>query len=64
VHRIVFHDAYHYLERRYGLAATGSVTVAPERKPGARRVEEIRAMIRAAGRRLRHDDGAARDRPG
>lgn len=42
---IVFHDAYQYLERRYGLAASGSVTVAPERKPGARRVEEIRARI-------------------
>jgi zinc transport system substrate-binding protein len=45
---IVFHDAYQYLERRYGLAAAGSVTVAPERKPGARRVTEIRAKIAAA----------------
>jgi zinc transport system substrate-binding protein len=42
---IVFHDAYQYLERRYGLASAGSVTVAPERKPGARRVAEIRARI-------------------
>jgi zinc transport system substrate-binding protein len=45
---IVFHDAYQYLERHYGLAASGSITVAPERKPGARRVKEIRARIAAA----------------
>jgi zinc transport system substrate-binding protein len=45
---IVFHDAYQYLERRYGLAAAGSITVAPERKPGARRVAEIRARIAGA----------------
>jgi zinc transport system substrate-binding protein len=46
---LVFHDAYQYLERRYGLAAAGAITVAPERKPGARRVKEIRARIAAAG---------------
>jgi zinc transport system substrate-binding protein len=45
---IVFHDAYQYLELRYGLTAAGSVTVAPERKPGARRIEEIRAKIKDA----------------
>jgi zinc transport system substrate-binding protein len=46
---IVFHDAYQYLERRYGLAAAGSVTVSPEQKPGARRVKEIRERIQKAG---------------
>ncbi|MCP5419872.1 MAG: zinc ABC transporter substrate-binding protein [Gammaproteobacteria bacterium] len=42
----VFHDAYQYLERRYGLAAQGSMTVSPEHKPGAKRVQEIRDRIR------------------
>lgn len=42
---IVFHDAYQYLERRYGLNAVGSVTASPERKPSARRMHEIRGKI-------------------
>lgn len=46
---IVFHDAYQYLERRYGLAAAGAVAVTPERQPGARRVREIRERIVGAG---------------
>jgi zinc transport system substrate-binding protein len=46
---IVFHDAYQYLERRYGLAGAGSITVSPEQKPGARRVKEIRDRIARAG---------------
>ena len=48
---IVFHDAYQYLETRYGLAARGAVTVSPELKPGARRVTELRDRIRASGAR-------------
>jgi zinc transport system substrate-binding protein len=48
---IVFHDAYHYLERRYGLRAVGAVAVSPERGPGARRVAEVRERIRASGAR-------------
>ena len=46
---IVFHDAYQYLERRYGLNAVGSVTVSPERKPSARRLREIRRTIAERG---------------
>ena len=42
---IVFHDAFQYFEARYGLAAVGSLTVDPERQPGARRVAEMRAKI-------------------
>ncbi len=38
---LVFHDAYQYFERRYGLAAAGSVTVEPDRAPGARRINEL-----------------------
>lgn len=46
---LVFHDAYAYLEHRYGLHAVGSVTVEPSRPPGARRVLELRERIRSAG---------------
>jgi zinc transport system substrate-binding protein len=42
---IVFHDAYQYLEARYGLAAVGSITVSPEQPPGARRLQDIRDTI-------------------
>jgi zinc transport system substrate-binding protein len=42
---IVFHDGYQYFEKRYGLNAAGSVTVSPERPPGARRLGEIRRKI-------------------
>ncbi|HRD66806.1 MAG TPA: zinc ABC transporter substrate-binding protein [Candidatus Competibacter sp.] len=43
---IVFHDAYQYFERRYGLSGVGSITLDPERRPGAKRVAEIRARVR------------------
>lgn len=45
---IVFHDAYHYLEHRYGLTPVGSVTLSPERQPSARRVAAIRRKIVAS----------------
>jgi len=48
---IVFHDAYQYLEAAYGLASAGSVTVSAERKPGAKRLAELRAKLREAGAR-------------
>ena len=41
----VFHDAYHYFEKAYGLNAVGSITLDPERSPGVRRIKEIRAKI-------------------
>ena len=45
---IVFHDAWQYLDTRYGLRAIGSVTVNPDRAPGAARLSEIRAKITEA----------------
>lgn len=42
---VVFHDGYQYYEKRYGLNAVGSITVSPERTPGARRLTEIRRKI-------------------
>lgn len=44
---VVFHDAYQYFETAYGLNAVGSLTIDPERKPGAKRIREIRARIQA-----------------
>lgn len=46
---IVFHDAYHYFEARFGLHAAGSVVVEPGIVPGARRVAEIRDKVSALG---------------
>lgn len=42
---IVFHDAYQYFEDHYGLKAVGSITLSPERQPGAARLKQIRAKI-------------------
>ncbi|MEM6497297.1 MAG: zinc ABC transporter substrate-binding protein [Pseudomonadota bacterium] len=46
---IVFHDAYQNFEKRFGLTATGSITVSPEVIPGAKRVKELRAKIKETG---------------
>lgn len=46
---IVFHDAYHYFENRFGVSAAGSITVSPETAPGAQRLTEVRAKIRELG---------------
>ncbi|MCE2452105.1 MAG: zinc ABC transporter substrate-binding protein [Nitrospinae bacterium] len=43
---IVFHDAYQYMEKRYGLTPIGSVTLSPEKKPGSARLVAIRRKIR------------------
>lgn len=42
---LVFHDAYHYFEARYGLRPAGAVTVAPDRPVGARRIAELRQAV-------------------
>lgn len=43
---LVFHDAYQYLEAHYGLKGVGAISVDPERKPGAKRLKQIRKAIR------------------
>ena len=47
---IVFHDAYQYFEKDYGVEAAGSITLSPERQPGAARLKQIRARIAASKR--------------
>lgn len=42
---VVFHDAYQYFERRFGLTAAGSITASPDVQPSAKRLTEIRGKI-------------------
>ncbi len=46
---VVFHDAYQYFEKRYGLAAAGSITVDPDRPPSAKRLAALRDRLKQAG---------------
>lgn len=46
---IVFHDAYHYFENRFGTAFAGAVTLSPDIPAGAARLRDIRAMMDASG---------------
>lgn len=46
---VVFHDGYRYFEAHYGLNAVGSITVSPDRAPGAKRLSEIRDKIADLG---------------
>ncbi len=43
---IVFHDAYHYYEERYGLTPAGSITVEPDQPVSAKRIGALRQKIR------------------
>lgn len=45
----VFHDAYQYLEKYYGLNAIGSISVSPGRNPSARHLVELRTRIKELG---------------
>ena len=46
---VVFHDAYQYFERRYGLNAVGAITINPTLRPSARRLQEIQARLGEQG---------------
>jgi len=46
---IVFHDAFQYLERRYGLNVVGSVSISPEIPASAKRLSELRSKIASLG---------------
>ena len=43
---VVFHDAYQYFEKRFGLKAVGSITVSPEVVPGVKRIKELKTKIK------------------
>ena len=42
---VVFHDAYQYFEKRFGLSVIGALTVNPDVMPGAEQLSEIREVI-------------------
>ena len=42
---VVFHDAYQYFEKRFGLSVIGALTVNPAVMPGAEQLSEIREVI-------------------
>ena len=42
---VVFHDAYQYFEKRFGLSVIGALTVNPDVMPGAEQLSGIREVI-------------------
>jgi zinc transport system substrate-binding protein len=42
---LVFHDAYQYFERRFGLRPAGAIVIDPERPPGASRLAALRTRL-------------------
>jgi zinc transport system substrate-binding protein len=42
---VVFHDAYQYFEKRFGLTAVGSISDVSASAPSARRLNEIRSKL-------------------
>lgn len=46
---IVFHDAYHHFEARFGLHPVGAISVDPGRPPGVKRIRDIRQAITNSG---------------
>jgi zinc transport system substrate-binding protein len=42
---VVFHDAYQYFERRYGVRAVGAITINPTVRPSAQRLGEIHERL-------------------
>jgi zinc transport system substrate-binding protein len=46
---IVFHDAYHYFEARFGIEAAGAISLSDASEPGPARVAEIRDLVAAEG---------------
>lgn len=42
---IVFHDGYQYFEKRFALNAAGAIAADPDKRPGARRLRDIRQVI-------------------
>jgi zinc transport system substrate-binding protein len=46
---VVFHDAYPYFENRFGLKASGAISVSPDIMPGVKRIAEIQEHINELG---------------
>ncbi len=46
---VVFHDAYHYFEARFGVESAGAISLSDATAPGPARVAEIRDLVAAEG---------------
>ena len=46
---VVFHDAFHYFEARYGVEAAGAISASDAQAPSPRRLREIEHVIEDAG---------------
>ena len=46
---IVFHDAYQYFEKRFGISAAGSISLGDAEDPSPARIAEIRETVKALG---------------
>ena len=42
---IVFHDAYQYFEKRFGVEALGALTINTDIQPGAKQIAEIKDLV-------------------
>lgn len=46
---VVFHDAYQYFERRFGLSAAGAISLSDASTPSAGRIAELQEAVSAMG---------------
>ncbi len=46
---VVFHDAYQYFERRFGLSAAGAISISDATTPSAGRIAELQAAVGSMG---------------
>ena len=46
---VVFHDAYHYFEARFGVEATGAIAASDAQAPSPKRLREVQNTIRETG---------------
>ena len=46
---VVFHDAYQYFEERFGLRASGALTLNTDVLPGAKQIDEVQDVIKEKG---------------
>lgn len=46
---VVFHDAYQYFERRFGLSASGAISLSDASSPSAGRIAELQAAVAEMG---------------
>ncbi|WP_298836891.1 zinc ABC transporter substrate-binding protein [uncultured Roseobacter sp.] len=56
---VVFHDAYHYFEARFGVSAVAAITLADAGAASAGRLAEVRASVRRTGAACALNDPAS-----